>query len=104
MQFREHFLECLKKGDITPFPHDTVMKNPQKPSLRKFSVYCLCRLPNTGIVWCNVASVRSGSTSPALDWMRMPAYLKNGTAQFAPISVKQISKITHYTYSQVIVL
>ena len=48
MQFREHFLECLRKGDITPFPHDTVMKNPQKPSLRKFSVYCLCRLPNTG--------------------------------------------------------
>ena len=48
MQFREHFLECLKKGDITPFPHDTVMKNPQKPSLQKFSVYCLCRLPNTG--------------------------------------------------------
>ena len=48
VQFRENFLECLKKGDITPFPHNAVMKNPQKPSLRKFSVYCLCRLPNTG--------------------------------------------------------
>ena len=38
------------------------------------------------IVWYNAASARSGSTSPALDWMRMPPYLENGTVQFAPIA------------------
>ena len=82
VQFREHYLECLKKGDISPFPHDAVMKNPKKPSFRKFAVYCL----TPGIVWYNVSSVMSGSTSPALDWTKVPPYPKNGTAQFAPTS------------------
>ena len=48
VQFREHYLECLRKGVISPFPQDTVMTIPKKPSFRKFAVYCLCRLPNTG--------------------------------------------------------
>ena len=47
MHFREHFLGCLKKGEIAPFPHDAAMKIPQK-SFRKFSFNCLCRLPNSG--------------------------------------------------------
>lgn len=46
--FREHLLQCLRKREISDFPHSAVMKNPKKPLLRKFAVYCLCRLPNTG--------------------------------------------------------
>lgn len=47
--FRSHFLRCLNENDIFPFPHSAVKKSSTKPfMLRKFRVYCSCRLPPTG--------------------------------------------------------
>ena len=46
--FHEHLLWCLRKREISDFPHSPIMKNPKKPLWCKFAVYCLCCLPNTG--------------------------------------------------------
>ena len=74
VQFREHFLECLKNGVIDAFPH-TVMKNPKKPFLGKFSVYFIC-LPNTGDSMVQCCDCKEWLHT--LDWRKTLTYLNNG--------------------------
>jgi len=47
-EFRSHFLQCLKKREISKFPQQDVLKVPGKAMLRRVNVYCLCRSPDAG--------------------------------------------------------
>ena len=48
-ELRSHFLDCLEKNMLVPFPKDILksMKKP-KPKCERFSVHCSCRLPDNG--------------------------------------------------------
>ena len=71
VQFREHFLECLKNGVIGAFPH-TVMKNPKKPFLLHYYVFLI----DSMVQCCDWLHY-------ALDWRKTLTYLNNGNVQSA---------------------
>ena len=45
---RQHLLQCLEAGFITPFPHQKVEKKKFILSTQEFDVYCHCREPERG--------------------------------------------------------
>jgi Ulp1 family protease len=58
LHFREHLLRCIELKEMTSFACKNTLYKPGKPLVTKFSVYCLCRLPNTGddMVCCSSCS------------------------------------------------
>lgn len=53
-KLRSHFMDCLKSEHLTPFPSST--KKVEKPTIKRISVYCICRLPDNGeekMIRCN---------------------------------------------------
>lgn len=42
---RKHLLNCLTKGEITPFPRKSEGREPNMGRLVTFSIHCTCRLP-----------------------------------------------------------
>ena len=79
--FHEHLLWCLRKREISDFPHSPIMKNPKKPLWYKFAVYCLCCLPNTGdsMIQCFKCSEWFHFLH-ASTWKEELSYPKNDTA------------------------
>ena len=47
-ELRSHFLQCLVKKEISSFPADEMLRIPAKPLLKTFSIFCYCRLPDSG--------------------------------------------------------
>ena len=45
-KLRSHFIDCIKKEILTPFPRDIAITG--KPSLENVPIYCSCRLPDNG--------------------------------------------------------
>ena len=43
---RTHFMDCLEKKTLSPFPNDIC--HPGRPKSEVISVYCSCRLPDNG--------------------------------------------------------
>ena len=46
-ELRAHFLDCLKKKEIVPFPRDVICPT-IKSKCEHVSVHCSCRLPDNG--------------------------------------------------------
>ena len=55
-----------------------------------------CALLYISMLQC--CECKSGSTSPVLDWMRMPPYLKIGTVLVAPVANRSRSHSCGYWY------
>ena len=54
-KMRKHFLECLERNCLVPFPIRGQRRHVSPARIDKFSIYCVCRLTDTGsqMIQCN---------------------------------------------------
>ena len=47
-KLRQHFLACIEKNNLQPFPVRGQRRIIQPPRIQKVEVFCVCRLPDDG--------------------------------------------------------
>ena len=47
-KMRQHFLQCIDTGLLTPFPIRNIRRKVQQPRIENIPIYCICRLIDDG--------------------------------------------------------